>query len=288
MKKIITLTESELTKIVGKIVENSQSLSEYEDEDFVDVFMMYFRPWVKSKHGDEVDKYPMSYLLKKHIMEFAKENGVDEAAELWRGNLRNAIEVGKELVKKGIHQLPSLRKEEKFTERFKKPLEYFIQTQLKLPDSVKLVFEEENPYKVVAHLQVDWEKFITEEGDELHRVFEIENQLQKFISSYLGVDFGNIQHGELSLNFENVKYVGLEDFVKNKLNKVIKKKIKEFPNASEMIRAVSFKSRNRGVGGNISLMFKGYNTMKQIELKKELTSLLQNMGYNTKRLTVGG
>ena len=65
----ITLNKSEMIKFVSMIVEQV-NLDGYNDEDFVEVFVNLFRPWVKSKHGDEVGKYPMSYLIKKHLEEF--------------------------------------------------------------------------------------------------------------------------------------------------------------------------------------------------------------------------
>ena len=45
MKKIITLTESELVKVINRIVESHDD-ERYDDEDYVEVFLNYFRPWV--------------------------------------------------------------------------------------------------------------------------------------------------------------------------------------------------------------------------------------------------
>ena len=46
MKKVLSLTESELIKVINRIVE-SYSDDVYNDEDYVEVFFHYFRPWVK-------------------------------------------------------------------------------------------------------------------------------------------------------------------------------------------------------------------------------------------------
>ena len=48
------------------------NLEGYTDEDFIEVFVNLFRPWVKSNHGDEVGQHPMSYLVKKYIDENKK------------------------------------------------------------------------------------------------------------------------------------------------------------------------------------------------------------------------
>jgi len=37
-----------------KILSEDINLSEYSDEDFVEVFVMEFRPWIRKNHGDEV------------------------------------------------------------------------------------------------------------------------------------------------------------------------------------------------------------------------------------------
>jgi hypothetical protein len=46
MKRIHKLTESDLERIVKTVLENFNP-SEYEDEDFVEVFLNYFRPWLR-------------------------------------------------------------------------------------------------------------------------------------------------------------------------------------------------------------------------------------------------
>ena len=34
-------------------------VSDYNDEDFLEIFVTEFRPWIKKNHGDEVGEYPM-------------------------------------------------------------------------------------------------------------------------------------------------------------------------------------------------------------------------------------
>ena len=60
-EKTLILTESELVKVINRIVE-SYNDEIYDEEDYVEAFLQYFRPWVKKNHGDEVNESPLSYL----------------------------------------------------------------------------------------------------------------------------------------------------------------------------------------------------------------------------------
>ena len=46
MKKVLSLTESELIKVINRIVESYRD-DVYDDEDYVEVFFKYFRPDVR-------------------------------------------------------------------------------------------------------------------------------------------------------------------------------------------------------------------------------------------------
>jgi hypothetical protein len=286
MKKTLTLTESELIKVINRIVESFND-EIYDDEDFVEVFLHYFRPWVRKNHGDEIGEYPLSYLVKKYISDFCIDNGIrpENILVTWRNSLTNASNIGREFVKLGKHKLPSLRSQEKFTERYKKPLEFFIK-QLDLPDFMKIAITEDAPFKVFARLEVDWERFIKSEGDRKYRMNEISKELTDKIKSFLGVELGNPTHGQLSFSFHSVEYIGLDEWVKNDLNKVIKKKIKELPDAKKTIHAIKFTTGSQNLGGFIEFSYKDDSWSARKPLKEHIRELLKSMGYNPNYLRV--
>ena len=252
MKKVLTLTESELIKVINRIVE-SYGDDVYNEEDYVEVFLNYFRPWVKKNHGDEIGEYPLSYLVKKYISEFASDNGMhpDNVIFGYRNNLTNAAHVGKKLVQQGKHKLPTLRSQEKFTEKYKKPLEFFL-SDLNLPDFIKVEFIEATPYKVYMKVDVDWEGLIKYQGDTVPKFDLIFREMKKRIEDFLGVEIGNPTYGQLSFDM-NKQYVGVDEWVKKTLNKEIKKKIKDLPNA-RILHAIRFEARNSGsMGGDLKL-----------------------------------
>ena len=281
MKKTLILTESELVKVINRIVE-SYNDEIYDEEDYVEAFLQYFRPWVKKNHGDEVGESPLSYLIKKHISEFAKDIGLDsdDTVQLWRSNISNASRVGKRIVSQGKHKLPSLRSQEKFTDRFKKPLEFLL-NELNIPDYIKLNFFEDNPYNVRVEVIIDWLGLIKSKEESAPNLNSIKTELEKKIKNFLGVEFGNPTHGQLKLNFGYPEYVGIDEWIKKDFNKEIKKKIKLLPNATRIIHAIKFVENGSGnnIGGELQFSIKSY-TGKH-DLIKRIKDMLQSMGYNT-------
>ncbi len=282
MKKTLTLNESELVGVINKIVESYNNDS-YDDSDYIEVFLKFFRPWVKEKHGDEISNYPLSYLVKKYISEFAQDFEIDPTSTIlgYRDNIRNVAAVGKALVQKGKTKLASLQSKEKFTEKYKKQLDFFV-NRLELPDFIKLDFIEEIPYNVIGRVRVDWEKLIKYPTDKTFRSNDISRELKNKIENFLGVELGNPTYGQLSLTF-NKAYVGVEDWVKKTLNKEIKKEIRSLPRAS-ILHAIKFETNGDKFGGELKLSFKNWNGRN--DFKKQVENLLQELGYNTKTLEV--
>jgi len=282
MKKVLSLTESELIKVINRIVE-SYSDEVYNDEDYVEVFLNYFRPWVKKNHGDEIGEYPLSYLAKKYISEFATDNGMnpDNVIFSYRNNITNAVNIGKKLVQQGKHKLPSLRSQEKFTEKYKKPLEFFI-SELNLPDYIKFELIEENPYNILARFDIDWEGLIKYQGAEKIKPDAVVKELTQRISDFLGIEIGNPTYGQLSLKLKK-DYVGIDEWIKKTLNKEIKKKFRELPN-SRILHAIKFETKSYELGGDLKLSFKNWNGRN--DFIKNAKDLLQSMGYNTNILNV--
>ena len=282
MKKVLSLTESELIKVINRIVE-SYSDDVYNDEDYVEVFFHYFRPWVKKNHGDEIGEYPLSYLVKKYVAEFATDNGMhpDNVIFGYRNNITNAANIGKKLVQQGKHKLPSLRSQEKFTEKYKKPLEFFI-SELNLPDYIKFDLIEENPYNIWAIFDVNWEGLIKYQGTEKIKPDAVVKELTQRISDFLGIEIGNPTYGQLSLKLKK-DYVGIDEWIKKTLNKEIKKKFRELPN-SRILHAIKFETKSYELGGELKLSFKSWNGRN--DFIRNAKDLLQSMGYNTNILNV--
>ena len=273
-----------MIKFVSMIVEQV-NLDGYTDEDFVEVFVNLFRPWVKSKHGDEVGKYPMSYLIKKHIEEFGLDNKI-ELQRFYAGDLKKIIHVGREIVRNGDYQLPSLNTDTKFTERFKKPL-LFLVDNLKLPDFINLKFDEETPNKVRGEVIVDFPKLIKSSNSPIS-AYRISQKLQKSFEDYLGVEFGSPVHGKLDFYLNTTPtYVGLDEWIKKEFNKNIKKQIKELPLAERNISSLKFILNTNHIKGWIKIGWKRDSRYgEHHKIIEEVRNILKSMGYNPEILEV--
>ena len=273
-----------MIKFVSMIVEQV-NLEGYTDEDFVEVFVNLFRPWVKSKHGDEVGKYPMSYLIKKHLEEFASDNKI-ELQRFYGGDLKKIIEIGRQIVRNGAYQLPSLNTNKKFTERFKKPL-LFLVDNLNLPDFINLQFDEETPNRVRGEVVVNFPKLI-KSSNSSKSAYRISQKLQKSFEDYLGVEFGSPVHGKLDFYLNTTPiYVGLDEWIKKELNKNIKKQIKELPLAERNISSLKFILNTNHIKGEIKIGWKrDARWTEHNKVKDEVRNILKSMGYNTDILEV--
>jgi len=274
-----------MSLVYNNIIFESIDITQYNDEDFIEVFVMEFRPWIRKNHGDEVGEYPMSLLVKKYINEFANEFGLS-SNELRYGNTLNQMRlIGREIAKKGIRQLPSLSKDFMFTEKFKKVIDYFI-SAYDLPDFVKIHLEETSPFRVRGWMEVDFESAMKYNGNikELHT---FPKEFTNLVTSYLGFEVGSPVHGKIDFNFSNsVRFTGVEEWVKNVLNKKIKKEIKTLSNR-DSLHSMKFNTNDSAIRGEILLVYTRNSWYSnQITFKEEFKKYLENLGYNPMRLIV--
>lgn len=284
MKRIHTLTESDLERIVKTVLENFNP-NEYEDEDFVEVFLNYFIPWVKKTHGDEIGQYPLSLLIKNHLEEFTKDYGLGDENSRYHGTYRNMVNIGKELSQKGVHKMPNLKKEELFTTRFKKAITFFID-RLDLPEWMTLNLTEDSPYVIRGYFNVDWDKAIRDKSSKGYNAPELSNEFTKTLSEFTGIEIGSVVHGKLDLNVSgSFNYDGVDEWIKNTLNKEIKKKIRALPK-SHILHSVKFSGSSSRIGGSIYLTFKSNGWRDANEFTDDVRNLISGLGYNTEILRV--
>ena len=276
----------EIRKTIKTILENmgdsnNVDLSEYTDEDFLEVFFEKFRPWVKSTHGEEAATMPMSFLTSKYINEFAR--GYILHSTLFGNITRKAVQIGRAIVEKGERQLTSLRPQYNFLEKYAKPIKFFME-ELNLPDFVEIKFSEPKPYYVKMDVIVDFEELLKYDGD-LPSVGQISNNFKAFLTTYMGIDLGKATHGGLNLETPTSAINKYEErWVKDDLNKIIKKEIKKLPSASSL-RGIKFIPNDK-LGSSQLQMLRNSGSYRLANVKTEIENLLLSLGYNRKYLIV--
>lgn len=293
MSRKIVITEEKICEIIHLVLEQSVDLSNYEDEDFFDAYFILFRQWLSEKLGEDVKKYPTSFLLKKYGRKFEKEIGIDNPETLddependnlqYHFNRYQIRTLIKSLVDKGKYSLPRIEIEKKFTEKFAKALPSMVE-RLELPDYVSVEFKEEQPNKVLVKFNVDFPKMV-KSTDSLGRSYLNANglltKLKSYLHNFLGVDFGNPLYGEVEMNASDINYIGLDDWTKNVLNKKIKKDIKNLPEGPN-IQRVNFEVRS----GSATMKFVTRSWRNREELRTQIKDYLKRNGYNEKTLQI--
>lgn len=285
MKKLI-LSESEVVSLIKLIMEQDTKFdfSDIDDLDYYDALFLMFRNWVQQNLPDSEKDAPVSYLLDKFGKRFVLElmgDGefpVDDNFEINRWNIPRIVQG---MVKKGKYKFPTKRKQDKFTDRFKKHIDYFI-SELNLPHWAKINLEEKTPYKVDFELELDFPEMIKSDGEEHISPHTVERKFRNYVEGYLGVEFGNPNYGNLDLNKKNTKFSNLESWVKNVLNKEIKTKIRALPYGRN-VHSMKFEPKEGT--SNLKIVFKGHASWNgKHEFKQEVIRLLDDMGYKKIRI----
>lgn len=286
MIKKIKISEQKIHKIINLVLNEMVDLNDYQEEDFYDAYFNLFRKWITEKLGEDVKKYPTSYLLKKYSTQFEKQlTGDDNDIEDDNDNdfnddysrfdyYRTKKFIG-DLVKKGKFTLPSMAPEKKFTEKYEKILPSIIEA-LAIPEYVSLSFEEEKTNKVWMRPIVDFVKMIHSKENRSVSTNTILTNLKKYLTNFAGVEFGNPLYGKLELNSFDLNYIGLDEWVKNVLNKKIKKEIRKLPHA-DIINKIGF-NVSRGIA-TLKIYTKTWKNRP--ELSKEIKEYLTNLGLNS-------
>lgn len=283
------ITEKSLERALKSLLK--ESYVDYEESDYLEVFLIFFRKWLMDKLGPENVKGPLSYFLRKYLFEFVEDMKLTDS-DIMRGiNDRNSpihfhvsrlSRIGQEIVKKGLHSLENLRPKEKFTEKYKRGIDVIIKS-LSLPEAIQIIIKENDPYDVNFHLFADWEKLLRSETTPpspgtIKRTFE------KKLIDFMGIETGNPLHGKLNYTFDDKPhYVGFDEWLKSEFSKKIKSEIKKV-RGGENINRIQFKAEVYKWGGELKIIFKG--GWRRESVKQEVKNLISNLGYNTNILEV--
>jgi len=280
----VVITESQYNLAISKnLVLENVDLSGYDDEDFIEVLLTYFRPWVKSKHGDEIGARPFSYLFNTYLKEFCKDMGIDTGFIRYSSKTSLMSRTGREIVKLGKHSLPSLRSQRNFSVQHKRGLDIGIK-MLDLPNYVNVRIVEDNPYDVTVIADVDFIQAVKDTSIErpLQQISnKISSTLIRFIEETMGIKRGKPIFGELSI-YGTTNLLNFDEWVK-KEGRVIKRALADkYPNDYRQLKI--------RYGHNIVELKLGFRQHtgwnKKSEIAQYLRDLLGEKGYNTSSFNI--
>jgi len=280
----VIITESQYNLAISKnLVFEEVNLSGYDDEDFIEVFLTYFRPWIKSKHGDEIGGRPFSYLLNTYLKEFCQDMGIDTGFIRYSSKPSLMSRAGREIVLLGKHSLPSLRSQKKFSEQHKRGLDIALK-MLDLPDYVNIRIEEDEPYEVDVFADVDFAqaaKDLSIDSPFTKIQQKMSYQLPRFIEETMGIKRGKPVLGELEFHgMTNV--LNFDEWVK-KEGRVFKRALADkFPSDYRQLR---FNYGNNRPEIKIGFTrYAGWN--KKSQISEYLREVLAEKGYNTSAFNI--
>lgn len=286
MSSKVILKESELISVIKNIVE--QAKLEYDELDYMAAFVHIFMDWIRKNTPEKFWSYPFGFLIKKYSKPFLQDmTGNDyrnmddyDNYEISKWDIDRIV---KSIVNRGGYQLPSLYTEEKFTEKYKKILPEIIE-QLELPDYVSVRFEENDPKFVKVYVDVPFATMLLSPNTNSINSNNVQRKIENFVKNYLGLELGNPAHGELSVEVKEPKLVGLEPWVKDVLNKIIKKEIRSFPEARDL-KSIRFEPNTKGA--EMKFVFKGYPSYQsRSSLKEKVNSYFSKLGFPDNKIRI--
>lgn len=286
MASKIFLKESELISVVKKIVE--QVNLEYDELDYMAAFVHIFMDWIRKNTPEKFWSYPFGFLIKKYSKPFLIDmTGTDyrnmddyNDYEISKWDIEKIV---KSIVKRGGYKLPSLYSEEKFTEKYSRILPEIIE-QLELPEYASVRFVEDDPKFVKVFVDVPFATMLLSPNTNSISTHNIQRKIENFVKNYLGLELGNPAHGELNIDVKEPKLVGLEPWVKDVLNKVIKKEIRTFPESRDL-KSIRFEPSTKG--GHMKFVFKGYPSYQSRQLLKDkVKNYFSNLGFPDNKISI--
>jgi hypothetical protein len=213
-----------------RLIKEEIDITDYANEDFIDVFVTIFKKWVRENHGNEIIKYPFSYLLNKYEDSFLKDLGLDRSK--YRDVVSSRIaQVGKDLVLRSMFAYESVPKTDKswFDVPVNKRIWDTMITRLDIPPYMIVNVNEIRPRDLRISADINFVDMIKSSVPLKYKYIEdLTEEIKDFLKKYGGVKFGNPAHGNLRIVDGHSDASGFNEWEK-----------KELPNLKKELRTVA-------------------------------------------------
>ena len=256
---------------------NETDLSLLTTEDYQDYWNQFLRFYADENGKNFSKKTPISYLenvLRDEIIEKYELNVPSYSS-------RKYVDIVKQLIQKGAIEFETFRPEQKFTEKYANPLSKII-SRIKINPKYKITVAEDRPNEVFVRVDIDTDDWLKLSNEDKREANNFHGELTTNIQKFLGVEFGSPAHGKLNMNGYGINIMNSDEWIKNVMNKKIKKEIKESI-FSDYIQRISIKFNNDKL--KISIISPRHRRMNRYwdirtQFEKFMSDLFQKYGYN--------
>jgi hypothetical protein len=203
------------------LMANEFDISQLTRSDLEDYWYQFLRFYAKETGKNFSSKVPISYLEKVLKDEIAKKYDLEDS----RYTLNSPSSLAKQLINRGAIEFETFRPEQKFTEKYEKALSKII-SKININPKYTVEILEERPNEVRLDIGIDIEDWLKLSTKDKIQANNFDGTLRTNILKLLGVEFGSPAHGKLSLNNYGVSIKGTDKWIKNVMDKKIKKEIK--------------------------------------------------------------
>ena len=202
---------------------NDAELSYLTNGDYIDYWNQFLRFYANETGKNLSPKIPISYLEKTLKDEIIKKYELESSP--YSTNVTSLV---RQLIKKGAIEFETLRPDEKFTEKYEKAVSrIFDKLKSELNPAYKVDLIENNPYEVRLFLNIDIEDWLKLSEAEKQYAYRMGSVFGNTLKKLLGIEFGSTIHGKLNYYSNQPAIDNFDTWMKNVMNKKIKKQIKE-------------------------------------------------------------
>lgn len=256
---------------------NETDLSLLTTDDYQDYWNQFLRFYADETGKNFSKKIPISYLdkvLRDEIIEKYELNTPIYSS-------RKYVDIVKQLIQKGAIEFETFRPEQKFTEKYAKPLSKII-SKIKINPKYKITVNEDRPNEIYVRVDIDTEDWLKLSNEDKREANNFHGELTTNIQKFLGVEFGSPAHGKLNMNGYGINIMNSDEWIKNVMNKKIKKEIKESI-FSDYIQRISIQFNSDRL--KISIISPRYRRMNRYwdirtQFEKFMGDLFEKYGYN--------
>jgi len=292
MMKVFPITESDIKRLVTLVLEQEQEDWEFFSKlDYVHAFIKVFKNWIETTKQINFADFPFSYLLGKYGREFAIEHKLievededdDDDDEEYRYDVRTLERWGRDLMRLGLIKYPSLREQGTFMGRFGKAMERFTAMK-KYPNYMKVEISEPKNFVLQPKVSIDMEAGLKSDYPRSFSKYDFNRELEEYVKNILGIEIGSPAMGRVRFEYPIVD-TNKDTFVKEVVNKVIKKEIRKLPDAKHL-QSIRLEFSDQP-SMTLKLIFKGYPKYTERQSVRDgAREILRNMGFADNKVKV--